>query len=123
MINQQALNRVRAFVGLHEGYAARAAGTVGEQLYGDATRVAEVIARQRATASDAKEMLSSVLGFSLDRDLVTTGTTFCAAVEKLEGLTELNRVWAAPDNLPTYDELKDPFVWIDRVLKQDELEP
>ena len=38
--------------------------------------------------------------------------------EQLEGLPALNRVWEAPDNLPTYAELKDPFVWIDRVLKQ-----
>jgi uncharacterized protein (DUF2342 family) len=117
--HQQALDRVRAFVGLHEGYAARAGAAVGEQLMGDTVRVSEVIARQRATTSDAKDLLANVLGFSLDRDLVTTGTTFCAAIEQLEGLPALNRVWEAPDNLPTYGELKDPFVWIDRVLKQD----
>lgn len=117
--HQQALDRLRAFVGLHEGYAARAASAVGEQLVADSTKVAEVIARQRATSSDAKDLLANVLGFSLDRDLVTTGTTFCAAVEQLEGLGALNRVWEAPDNLPTYGELKDPFVWIDRVLKAD----
>lgn len=111
-----ALDRVRAFVGLHEGYAARAGAAVTNRLAGDHTRVAEVLARQRASNSDAKEMLANVLGFSLDRDLVTTGTTFCAAVEELEGLPALNRVWDAPDNLPTYAELKDPFVWIDRVI-------
>jgi putative hydrolase len=116
--HQQALDRVRAFVGLHEGYAARATATAGAQLVGDSTKIAEVIARQRATSSDAKDLLANMLGFSLDRDLVTTGTTFCAAIEQLEGLPALNRVWEAPDNLPTYAELKDPFVWIDRVLKQ-----
>jgi len=116
--HQQALDRVRAFVGLHEGYAARASTAVGEELLADTTRIAEVIARQRAATSEAKELLANVLGFSLDRDLVATGTTFCAAVEKLEGLPALNRVWEAPDNLPTYPELRDPFLWIDRVLKQ-----
>jgi putative hydrolase len=114
--HQLALDRVRAFVGLHEGYAARASEAVAGQLAGDHTKVAEVLARQRAAGSDAKELLANVLGFSLDRDLVTTGTTFCAAVEKLEGLGALNRVWDAPDNLPTYMELKDPFVWMERVL-------
>jgi putative hydrolase len=117
--HQQALDRVRAFVGLHEGYATRASDTVATELFGDPTRISEVVARQRATTSEAKDLLASVLGFSLDRDLLTTGATFCAAVEQLEGLTALNRVWDAPDNLPTYGELKDPFVWIDRVLKQD----
>lgn len=112
--HQQALDRVRAFVGLHEGYAARASSATGAQLFGD-TKVAEVIARQRAASSDAKDLLASVLGFSLDRDLIATGATFCAAVEKLEGLAALNRAWEAPDNLPTYAELKDPFVWMDRI--------
>jgi putative hydrolase len=119
--HQQALNRMRAFVGLHEGYSARAAEAVAKRSFGEETKVAEVIARQRAASSDAKDLLENVLGFSLSRDLVSTGTTFCAAIEKLEGLTALNRVWEAPDNLPTYDELKDPFLWIDRVLKQEEL--
>lgn len=116
--HRAALDRVRAFVGLLEGYAAHATAAVGPELLGDVSRVDEAIARHRATASDAKEMLASVLGFAVDRDLATTGTTFCAAVEQLEGLPALHRVWEAPDNLPTYDELKDPFVWIDRVVKQ-----
>ena len=116
--HQAALDRVRAFVGLHEGYAAHATAAIAPQVLGDITRVDEAIARHRAAASDAKEMLASVLGFALDRDLATTGTTFCAAIEQLEGLPALNRVWEAPDNLPTYAELKDPFVWIDRVIKQ-----
>lgn len=114
--HQLALDRLRAFVGLHEGYAARAGSATAAQIFGD-TKIAEVIARQRAASSDAKDLLASVLGFSLDRELVTTGTTFCAAVEELEGLPALNRAWEAPDNLPTYAELKDPFAWIDRVLK------
>lgn len=117
--HRQALDRVRAFVGLHEGYAARAATAVGEEILVDTRKISEVIARQRATTSEAKDLLANVLGFSLDRDLVSTGTTFCAAVEKLEGLPALNRVWEAPDNLPTYAELKDPFPWIERVLKAD----
>jgi putative hydrolase len=115
--HRQALDRVKAFVGLHEGYATKATIAVGEAVITDPTRISEVIARRRASPSDAKEMLSSVLGFSLDRDLVTTGTTFCSAIEQLEGLPALNQAWAAPDNLPTYAELKDPFLWIDRVLE------
>lgn len=117
--HQAALDRVRAFVGLHEGYAARAAKAVGPQLFEDAVKIEEAVARHAAGSTEAKDLLAAVLGFSLDRDLVATGETFCAAVEQLEGLPALNRVWEAPDNLPTYPELKDPFVWIDRVLKQE----
>lgn len=116
--HQAALDRVRAFVGLHEGYAAHATTAIAPQVLGDIGRVDEAISRHRVAASEAKDMLASVLGFALDRDLAATGTTFCAAIERLEGLPALNLVWEAPDNLPTYAELKDPFVWIDRVIKE-----
>lgn len=116
--HHSALDRVRAFVGLHEGYAAHATTAIAPQVLGDIARVDEAIARHRAAASEAKDMLAGMLGFALDRDLAATGTTFCAAIEQLEGLAALNRAWTAPDNLPTYAELKDPFIWIDRVVKQ-----
>jgi putative hydrolase len=117
--HQAALDRVRAFVGLHEGYANRAAKAVGPQLFEDTVKIEEAVTRHGAGSTEAKDLLANVLGFSLDRDLVATGETFCAAVEQLEGLPALNRVWEAPDNLPTYPELRDPFVWIDRVLKAE----
>jgi uncharacterized protein (DUF2342 family) len=37
-------------------------------------------------------------------------------VVKLRGIASLNRIWEAPDNLPTLDEIKDPFAWMERVL-------
>jgi uncharacterized protein (DUF2342 family) len=61
-------------------------------------------------------MLSSILGVSLDRQLETSGATFCKAIAELRGLNALNQVWSAPDNLPSIAEVKDPFAWIERVL-------
>ncbi len=114
-----ALDRVRAFMALHEGYAAHIAAEVGTNLLDDVLRVEEGARRHNASPSDGKAMLTTFVGFSIDRDLETAGRTFCEAVVKLEGITALNRVWDAPDNLPTYDEIRDPFQWIDRVIKDD----
>ena len=113
-----ALERVRAFVALHAGYASHAAKAVAPDLLGESSKVDEAMVRHTAGPSEAKEMLGSLLGFSLEKDLVATGQGFCAAVTGLEGHTALNRVWEAPDNLPTYKELRDPFGWIDRVVKE-----
>ncbi|MGH2777969.1 MAG: zinc-dependent metalloprotease, partial [Actinomycetota bacterium] len=62
--------------------------------------------------------LASILGISFDRALENKGETFCAAVVKLKGLGTLNHVWDAPDNLPSPDEIKDPFQWMERVLEE-----
>jgi uncharacterized protein (DUF2342 family) len=113
--HRSALNRVRAFVGLFEGYAAHAADSVRSTIVEDSPRIQEGIARHQSSPSEGKELLANVLGFSADRELEAAGRTFCEAIVKLEGLSKLNLVWEAPDNLPSYAELKDPFVWIDRV--------
>jgi uncharacterized protein (DUF2342 family) len=72
--------------------------------------------RRRATPSQGQTLLLSVLGVSVDRALEQSGRTFCNAIVELHGLPTLNRIWEAPDNLPTVPEIKDPFQWAERIL-------
>ncbi|MGH2819600.1 MAG: zinc-dependent metalloprotease [Actinomycetota bacterium] len=115
--HRSALDRLRAFLALVEGYAGEATRAVAESLIPDAPRIGEGMARHRASPSEGKQMLATLLGISIDRQLESSGATFCAAITKLKGLPALNRVWEAPDNLPTIEEIRDPFAWIDRVLE------
>jgi uncharacterized protein (DUF2342 family) len=77
------------------------------------------MARHAASASEGRTMLQGLLGITIDKTMIASGETFCTAVTQLEDLASLNRVWAAPDNLPTIDEIKDPFAWIERVIKSE----
>ena len=114
--HRKASERLNAFIAGFEGYAAHVEKEVGAELLDDANRVSESIVRFRAGNREAEELLGSVLGIGMDRDLEASGTTFCAAVVSLKGLSSLNEMWAAPDNLPTIAEIKDPFAWMERVL-------
>jgi len=87
------------------------------QMVEGAARIDEGMVRHRSSPSEGQAALSSVLGISFDRGLETKGETFCAAVVKMKGLAALNRVWEAPDNLPSPEEIKDPFQWMERVLE------
>jgi putative hydrolase len=111
----RALARIRAFVALFEGYAGHACAQVGGQVVNDYARVDEVMVRRATVPSDGEAMLTELLGLSADRALEQSGRTFCAAVISLKDLAALNRVWDAPDNLPSTEEIRDPFLWIDRV--------
>lgn len=113
--HRAALDRLRAFMAAVEGYAMHATGAVAGAA-GSYAAIDEGMRRRNASPSDARNMLSSILGISFDRDLETSGTTFCAAVVQLKGLPALNQMWAAPDNVPTLNEIKDPFAWMERVL-------
>lgn len=116
---RRSLGELKSFLAVFEGYAENAAAAVKPALLGDATRIDEGMTRQRAASSDGKAMLASILGIERDRVLETAGQTFCAAVVKLKGIEALNTVWAAPDNLPTLAEIRDPFAWMERVLESD----
>lgn len=114
--HQRALARLRSFIAAVEGYARHATGAVAETVVGPVTQIEEGVARHRLKGNEAEAMLKTILGVSFDRDLEAAGATFCAAVVKLKGIEALNRMWTAPDNLPSYEEIKDPFAWIERVL-------
>jgi putative hydrolase len=118
--HRQAKARLRSFLAVFDGYAQHASASVGPTLLGDTSRIDEGMARQRSAPSQGKTMLSSVLGIERDRSLEKAGQTFCAAVVQLNGVAALNEVWAAPDNLPTLAEIKDPFTWMERVLPEQE---
>ena len=118
--HERALQRVRALFALFEGYASHAANAVLSEMIDDGARMNEGMARHRASPSEGQAALSGILGISFDRVLEARGETFCAAVVEMRGLTSLNRVWEAPDNLPSSDEIKDPFAWMERVLDEPE---
>lgn len=115
--HQRALARLRSFLAAFEGYARHATSAVAHALAGPFTQIEEGVARYRLEGNEAETMLKTILGVSLDRELEAAGTTFCAAIVKLKGIATLNEMWAAPDNLPSYEEIKDPFAWIERVAE------
>ena len=114
--HEAALERYRAFVSLFEGYATHASLAVAKEWLEGAARIQEGMVRRAASPSEGQAALQNVLGLSFDRAMTSAGTTFCNAIVQMKGLAALNQVWAAPDNLPTPEEIRDPFAWIERVL-------
>jgi putative hydrolase len=114
-----AVQRLRSFNAVFDGYASHAAAQVAEHLVEKAGVISEGMARHQASPSEGRAMLAGLLGIERDRSLESAGATFCAAVVQMRGMDSLNKVWDAPDNLPTMDEIKDPFAWMERVLIEE----
>lgn len=113
------LDRLRAFTAALDGYAHQTASAVSASFVGDATRIEEGMRRRSASPTEGEAMFQAMLGITFDKTLEQSGATFCAAIAELRGIPSLNRMWAAPDNLPTIDEIKDPFAWIERILVEE----
>ncbi|MGH2754831.1 MAG: zinc-dependent metalloprotease [Actinomycetota bacterium] len=116
--HRAAHTNLRSFVTVLEGYASHAAAQVGTEMVPSWSRIDEAMTRRSATPSEGKTVLSSLLGLSVDRAQVAAGRTFCAAVIDRAGISTLNKVWDAPDNLPSEAEIKDPFAWMERVAEE-----
>ncbi len=113
-----AVERWNAFVAVLDGYCNSAAEAVADEVVGERAKVTEGMARRNTAPSEGRSMLETLLGVSMDNELRSSGRTFSAAVLQLKGISSLNRVWEAPDNLPTWSEVKDPFSWMERVLAE-----
>ena len=112
--HSRAVRRLGAFLSAFEGYSSHAASAAAQEMVAGRERVEEGMTRRRGASSEGREALAAVLGVPSDRSQEIAGNTFCAAVTKLKGIATLNRMWDAPDNLPDADEIKDPFLWMER---------
>ncbi|MFP5297929.1 MAG: zinc-dependent metalloprotease, partial [Actinomycetota bacterium] len=111
--HRAALERLRAFFAVFEGYASLASRAVAAELVTTASKIDEGVTRFNTEPLSGRETLGTVLGISLDRATTEAGETFCKAVVSLRGIDALNTVWSAADNLPSGAEIKDPFSWME----------
>ena len=114
----KALETLTAFTAIFEGYSRHVSASVSGEIDGDTARIEEGMRRRSASPTEGRAMLRAMLGWTSDPALEQSGVTFCNAVVELRGIASLNRVWDAPDNLPTLAEVRDPFQWIERVLDE-----
>ena len=112
---ERVLDRLQAAMSVIEGHAEHvmdAAAEGGEPGYG---RLRERLDARRARRGGLGEVISRLLGMELKLRQYRLGKAFCDAVVADGGVEQLNRVWSAPEALPTNDELESPQRWMERV--------
>jgi uncharacterized protein (DUF2342 family) len=95
-----------------EGYAELLMDRAFDGEYADLR--AKLDAR-RAGGGRLARLLRRLLGLDLKREQYERGAAFFSAVADAGGFAAANRVWEAPENLPTDEELDDPALWLARV--------
>ena len=71
--------------------------------------------RRRRSRSAPERMLQKLLGLDLKMRQYELGKRFCDAVAEKHGMATLNRVWEAPEAIPTLAEIDDPEAWVARI--------
>ncbi|MGH2968440.1 MAG: zinc-dependent metalloprotease [Solirubrobacteraceae bacterium] len=108
------LDRMQAFMAVLEGYAEHVMDAVGIELLDDLPALREALNRRRRERSGFLRVLEKLIGLDLKLRQYEQGKRFCDAVVAGGGIKALNRVWAAPEALPSLGELDDPAGWLAR---------
>ena len=98
-----------------EGHAEHVMDAASRQLDTGYARLRERLEARRASQGGLGEVILRLLGMELKLRQYTVGKAFCDTVVSEAGIEGLNRVWRAPESLPTLAELEQPGGWLDRV--------
>jgi len=111
------LGKVTAMMSLLEGYADMLMDTAGVAAIPSLSQIRRAFDdRRRQRQRGVRGVIEKALGFSAKISQYTDGKSFCQAVVRQVGLAGLNQAFAAPENLPTVDELHNPEQWVKRCL-------
>jgi coenzyme F420 biosynthesis associated uncharacterized protein len=111
---RETLDRLQAFMAVLEGYAEHVMDAVGADVLDDLPALRSALGRRRRDRSGLLKVLDRLLGMDLKLRQYEQGKAFCDAVVARAGIEGLNRVWIAPEAMPTVAELDDALGWLAR---------
>ena len=103
------LERMQATMAVLEGHAEHVMDAVGAPLLPSLPSCAPRSTRARRSASAPARLLQRLLGLEMKLRQYEQGKRFCDAVVREAGVSALNRVWEAPEMLPSSAELDAPL--------------
>lgn len=108
------LERMQATMAVLEGHAEHVMDAVGSPLLPSLPRLRAALDARRRSASAPARLLQRLLGLEMKLKQYEQGKRFCDAVVREAGVSALNRVWSAPEMLPSSAELDAPRAWLGR---------
>jgi coenzyme F420 biosynthesis associated uncharacterized protein len=112
---QEIFDRIQAAMAVVEGYSEHVMDAVGEDVLPAYAGLRDAMERRRRSRSAPERLLQRLLGLDMKMRQYELGKRFSDAVVERSGIAGLNRVWAAPEALPTLHELTRPERWVARV--------
>jgi len=111
------LRKVQALMSLLEGHGDVTMDRAAVDVIPEAERFSRVLRQRRQEMSGPARMLQQLVGIEAKLRQYEQGERFIAAVEAEGGSDVLNLAWEGPDRLPTYEEIRQPRLWLERVGK------
>jgi coenzyme F420 biosynthesis associated uncharacterized protein len=109
------LDKLTAVMTLVEGHGDYVMDAVGPRVVPSVADIREKFSHRRGSAGRLEQIMRRILGIDLKMKQYEQGSRFVSTVVEEAGMAGFNKVWAAPDTLPTRAELANPREWLERV--------
>ncbi|WP_166395931.1 zinc-dependent metalloprotease [Rubrobacter marinus] len=114
---RRAFDEMQATMSVIEGYSDYVMHHVGSRVvpgYEDLTRK---MSRSRMHRPPLETAIFRITGLDMKLEQYRMGEEFADAVARRVGMRGLNRVWDGPESMPSLAEIRDPGLWMDRVIR------
>ncbi len=109
------LDRITGVMSLLEGHADVVMDGVGPEVIPSVAEIRRKFNQRRKGAGTFDKILRRLLGLDAKMAQYRNGAVFVRAVVDQVGMEGFNKVWVAPENLPSKAEIGDPDAWVRRV--------
>ena len=113
----ETLGQLSGLMSLLEGHGDVTMDRAGKGLIPAAARFGRVMRRRRQSVRGFAKVVQRLVGLEAKVKQYEEGESFIEHVEAVGGRELLDIVWAAPECLPSIDEIRAPGQWVDRVSR------
>ena len=112
---REIVRHVQGVMSLLEGHASFVMNEVAKDHVGNLDRMRTALAERRRRAGGIERSFQHAIGFDKKIEQYDAGERFVREVVSRSGMDGFNRVWLAPEGLPTVEEIAEPSAWVARV--------
>ncbi|GHC70850.1 hypothetical protein GCM10007079_02780 [Nocardiopsis terrae] len=111
------MDRVTAVMSLAEGHGDYVMDAVGPEVVPSVETIRKRFQKRRRTVNPIDRIMRQLLGMDLKMKQYEEGAAFVRQVVAQVGMAEFNKVWTSPETLPTLEEIRNPSMWIERIVR------
>jgi coenzyme F420 biosynthesis associated uncharacterized protein len=114
---QRALfQQMQATMCMVEGYSNHVMNAVGRDLLPTYETIAKRFEQRQRQRSFAEQMFARLTGLDVKLEQYRLGQAFIDDIAARRGHAIARRIWDGPESLPTMEEIRNPDVWLARVV-------
>jgi putative hydrolase len=107
---------MQAMMCIVEGYSNHVMNAVGKTLLPSYEGIARKFEQRQRQRTFAEQLFARVTGLDIKLEQYRLGQRFIDTIVEKRGHDVARRVWDGPDALPSLDEVKQPDLWLTRVV-------